>query len=414
MNGENFERKFIELYQKKNLWQWKNYRLDQNNDLNIVNKEIHQLLRESGGNIKFSGRKQDVYQQIYVKNMVENNPKVAALRNKLDNPNNYKSDSSENLDSIKLAKRMRNDVLKLMEVRNNVAQKLGFESYPGLIFYSEELKKSEVVNGIRNYLDNNLDKAIKVIKKYQFNWDNWFTQLRKIGQLSLDRQIGDDLQKFFDKLGLGNLRDNITFDFENNKLTGFAMWLSIPDDIRVLMKPIDSLHSYRILFHEAGHAILYASNREDGLFKIVTTAFDEIMAVLFEGIGIELFLNQEDRQLVEEIKLLEGVRCSISFLFEMELWKNPGQPEQLFNRYQQLLPIKPKESILWAVDSFRSIDPVYIHNYILGEIYAQKIINQLIRENGSDHQRWGSIIGEKFLVNGQKESFREKYQNFKI
>lgn len=77
------------------------------------------------------------------------------------------------------------------------------------------------------------------------------------------------------------------------------------------------------LGHELGHALAHLRNRNSGLFLTWTTSFDESMAVTLEQIAARLWLTPEQRQVAHELWLLEGVRCALSFLFELALWENP-------------------------------------------------------------------------------------------
>jgi len=113
-----------------------------------------------------------------------------------------------------------------------------------------------------------------------------------------------------------------------------------------------------------------------------------------------------------EFQLLESVRCGLSFLFEAELWNvevwdNPEQAEELFRHFQQQLDLPDREDFMWALDTFRSLDPVYMHNYVLGEIYSQRIVDQLRKEYGNDYGRWGKKI-RAVMEKGMRTSLQEK------
>ena len=123
-------------------------------------------------------------------------------------------------------------------------------------------------------------------------------------------------------------------------------------------------------------------------------------------------MDEKEQKIAEEVKFLESIRCSISFLFEMELWENHDKAETLYKKFQSLLEMKPNKKGMWALDSFRYIDPVYIQNYVLGEIYANKIVNSLKNRYDDDYNRWGQKIFQYFLKEGMQRSFNEKYRSF--
>lgn len=414
MENSNFENKFIKLIEEKKLLQWEKYACCKNNDLNKNSKKIYKLFKSIKTSNLFSGRKKAYVKRLYPRYLVENDPDIATLRNKLDNLSNYTenlNDNSRKKYNIELAERMKNDVEQLMKKRNIKANQLGFPTYPDLIFYSEELEKKTVVKMVKNYLEQNIGKAKRLIEKYNLTWPNWFKRLKEIGKYN-DNKLDYYINNLLNKLGMKNKKENIHFEFKDQAISGVVFGISVPDDVRVLMKPVSSLYDIHILFHECGHAINYVSNKESGLYTIYTNSFDEIMAKLIETIGIRICLEKEQQRRVKEIKVLEAVRCSISFLFEMKLWQNTVQAENLFRKYQLKLPIEPAPEITWVLDSFRYIDPVYIHNYVLGEIYSEQIIKKLLENCGEDYRGWGRLIETHFLEDGMKNSFINKYREF--
>jgi oligoendopeptidase F len=235
-------------------------------------------------------------------------------------------------------------------------------------------------------------------------WENWFKKLRSTG--SIEKSDPDHyINCLLEKLGLKSRRDNIKFRYKKDGISGMAFGISIPGDIRVLLKPVTSPMTCKVLFHECGHGINYASNHEQGIYTIYTTSFDEIMATLFETIGIDICMNQAETKIAKEIKFLEAIRCSISFLFEMEIWEKPEKAEELFREYQLKLPMKPTNKEMWAIDSFRYIDAVYIHNYVLGELYSQELFQKLKTGYGDNYKEWARTINNYFLKSGMKSSF---------
>ena len=413
MSITNFENKLLNVIKEQRLLQWENYACDKNHDLNKVNKKIYNLITEKSYEDIFNDRKKEIYDRLYTKYIIENELNIARLRNKLDNRSNYNSNLDKNHSNykVKLAKQMRDDVVQLIKLRNKKAKNMGFTSYPDLIFYTEELNRDSVKNQIENYLNKNIEKASSLINKYNLTWQNWFDRLRSIGTFK-----SNNYQTYIDcllsRLGFDSLKESIEFYFKEQPISGIAFGISIPDDIKILLKPVTSLMKSKVLFHECGHGINYASNKEKGLYTLYTTSCDEIIATVFETIGIKICMNKKERQITEEIKFLESIRCSISHLFEMELWGNTDRAENLFREYQQILPMKPENKSLWTLDTFRYIDPVYNHNYVLGELYSQDIVNKLEAVFGDNYKEWGRVIYRYFLKEGRKRAFENKYQKF--
>lgn len=78
---------------------------------------------------------------------------------------------------------------------------------------------------------------------------------------------------------------------------------------------------------------------------------------------------------MSEIETIESIRCGISFLFEIDLNKDSSLASKHYlNRFQSLGENNPD---VWAYDSFRSIDPFYVHNYVIAELIGADIISNL-------------------------------------
>ena len=416
MKSNLFENEFMDLVKKQQILQWENYAKGKNNNLNRVNKLIFEYINNNYNKSMFSGRKKDYFSKLALKYQIENDSEIAYLRNKLDDKKNYiSSDFSDQSNSdykLELSKRMSSDVVNIIKLRNYKARELEFASYPDLIFHTEELEKDCVVKSIKNFLDKNLSKANLLIEKYNLSWDNWFTNLREAGQLkNIDPEYY--IENFLDKLNLNHIRSGLKFDFIKQPISGIAFCISSPEDIRILLKPLDSIFQCKTLFHETGHGINYTSNQADGIYNLFTNSFDETMAVIWDNIGIKICLSDQEQEIAKDIKLLEAIRTAISFLFEIKLWKNPESAEVLFEQYYSKLDITMSNPKLWSLDSFRYIDPVYVYNYSLGEIYAKKIISILERNFAKNYLEWGNILTKHFLHDGMEESWINKYNSFK-
>ena len=184
------------------------------------------------------------------------------------------------------------------------------------------------------------------------------------------------IDKLLEILGFTEIKNKIRIDYRQDGFSGYATELSL-NDIRIAVEPIESLDSLRTLFHELGHAVLYSLNSEEGLFRILPASLDESMAVVFEYIAPILLLHGDDKEKTYELMTLEYTRCAISALFEFDLWKEPSNAEKLFEEHYSKLGLKIYDPSIWAYDSVRSIDPVYIHNYVIGASIAEKLIEYL-------------------------------------
>lgn len=134
------------------------------------------------------------------------------------------------------------------------------------------------------------------------------------------------------------------------------------------------------------------------------------MAVTLEQIAARLWLSPQEQRLAYDLQILEGVRCSLSCLFELALWENPAQAEANYLEYYGQLGLDLGDPAIWALDSFRSIDPVYIHNYVLGDIVARRTLAHLERLYGADYGAWGNWLVEHYYAAGREQTLLEKAQ----
>jgi len=214
------------------------------------------------------------------------------------------------------------------------------------------------------------------------------------------------INEFLHRIGFIKLKDTIPIIWQDG--WGYAGVLSVPDDIRILVSPIESLGNLLTLFHELGHAVTHSLNREEGLFKTWTAVYDESMAVVIEHIAATILLDKDSYEAAREIFVLESTRYAISFLFELSLWEHPQEAEKLYSQYYSRLGVDISDPSLWVLDTFRSIDPVYIHNLVIGAVVAKKTIELLKDEYGHNFQAWGKWLKKHYFMDGRRRSLKEK------
>lgn len=220
--------------------------------------------------------------------------------------------------------------------------------------------------------------------------------------------------KLLDNLDIKELKNKIQIILKEQQILGYTGIISIPDDIRILLKPINSLFGLLTLFHELGHAVTHSLNSNDGLFKTWSAVYDESMAVLIEHIATIMFLSKDNQKAAREIFVLENTRCAVSALFEFSLWGSPDDAENLYSQYYGKLGVKISNPSLWAIDPFRSIDAVYIHNYVIGMFVAEATIDFLSNLYEHNFQMWGKWLRNNYFTDGRKRSLWEKMESNNI
>ena len=413
-----FEKKYMDKYWKLRAAQWNNYFENKNYNLNELETEIYNLVKLNLENIHSIDRKSQVAVSIIKKDLVDKNPLSSVLRNKIDNVENYCYNIPEFIKADKykyklaLSENMREDVIKLMNVRNYLSKQLGFNSYPELIFVTEEIDKNNIIRSLNKFLDCNLSKAKKIIKKYGIKWETWFSDLNEISIINKQYDPVKLIKQLMEMIGFDEILEGLKIYFTEKGIAGYATQLS-PIEVRIAVKPIESLYLLQTLFHELGHAVSYSLNREEGIFKILPPSQDEVMAVAMEFIALILLeLDSEDKEKMNEIITLEYVRCAISSLFEFDLWDNLESAEELYTLHFSKLGLKINEPSIWAVDTFRSIDPVYIHNFPVGALLAEEMINYLESLYSDNYKKWGDWLHDNIHKDGRGKPFSEKIKLF--
>jgi hypothetical protein len=295
-----------------------------------------------------------------------------------------------------------------MQTRQRLARELGFSSYVDLVLFAEDLELASVRDLLERYLEHNLPTARALVQTNGLSWPTWFSDLDSIGHMDEDLDPSATVAQFLERIGLGQCREAIFIVEREQAIAGYPGILSVPDDIRILVNPVRTLGGWQCFLHELGHAIAHASNLENGVFKTWTSVHDETMATVIEHVAVHVLLDQANQEASQAMFVLEDTRCAISALFEFALWDHPEAAETLYVQHYSQLGLDITSPEIWAVDSFRSIDPVYIHNYVIGALVADRTVGFLQREYGDDYPRWGEWLRDNYYADGRKRTLQEK------
>lgn len=409
----DFEKQYLANYWELQKQQWNNYFEESCYDLSIIDNEIYKLVCLYLNKIKIFDRKSQVAKLITRRELVDKDPHVSKLRNRIDNLENYNKNIPREIREdnhkykLEMARRMKKDVLNLMDIRNSLAINNEYSSYVDLVLSTEEIDKEKLLKLLNDYLDKNLYKARGIIKKYSITFENWFEDLDKISNINSNYNPNTLIDKLLGAFGFIEATKKIKIDYRIDGFSGYTAEFS-SNDIRIAIEPIESLDNLRTLFHELGHAILYGLNNEEGLFRILPASLDESLAVAFEYIASTLLLNAHDKEKIYELMTLEYTRCTISALFEFDLWEEPNKAEELYQKHYGKLGLEIGDSNIWAYDSFRSINPVYIHNYVIGASIAEKLIAYLSDLYTNDYIAWGKWLYNNIYFDGRRRTLSNK------
>lgn len=412
---------YLKLFFEKQKLQWENYALSENHNLNEIDEKIFTLISSKlESKREVQNRIDQIFKSICVKDLIETSPDISFIRNKIDHLKFYSIDldkdkfKSKYEYKVALGEKLQTDVIQLIDLRNEQARKYGYESYVDAVFCFEDLDHINVKKLLQKYLADHLPKVKKYIKDFNISWHNWFSDLDNIGasfNFQNDPNLLDDI---LEKLGFLGLKNNLHVYIKDQPLIANAMAVSVPDDIRILLSPTKSLNGFRVFLHELGHAVAHGFNENQNLFKTWTASYDEVMAVTFEKIGFQLYENEQFQDVANILAEIEAVRCTISFLFELDLWESPNEAKKLYLHHYKKLGLDLGQPEIWAYDSFRSIDPVYIHNYVLGEIIGESILKCLKQSCNSNYRHYGKWLKENFYFDGRETSLKEKLARAKL
>jgi len=414
MEIEELESRYMELFWRQKRSQWENYVDEAHHDLCAYDEQIFALLCPYQGVLEGGTRWEKVLNAIINRSCVDSHPRVAQLRNRLDDRDNYAGDieSIDKRDHIRfrqlLSGRMREEVLQLMQERQRLARRLGYGSYPELVLWAEELDLEPVRASLLDQIKRRLPIATGLAKDYGVRWSSWSEDLASIGYHSASADPVRLVAVVLERLGLDRLNAAISIAVKEQGIWGYVGVVSVPDDIRILVRPITDLQQELTLYHELGHASAHALNKEAGIFKTWTSSHDEAMAVVMERIAALIALDDAQRKAAQELWLLEDTRCATSALFELELWDKPDKAEELYLHYYGAWDIGAPPAGVWAADSFRSVDPVYIQNYIVAARVADLTIAFLQDKFADDFGEWGRWLAENYYADGRRRSLAEK------
>ncbi len=414
MTTDDFIHDYIPLFFHYQELMWDRYAHELDNDTGCVESDVYTLCHRHRYVLGKSpkSREEAVMQQIIARELVERHPLVARLRNRLDSWSNY---NASNLTRAELAMAMKPDVLNLMEHRNRLAQDLGYVSYPALALKSSDTEELNVRDVLRGFLSRNLPRAKDLIKHHGLTTENGYPRLRQLGGSTPGTsrsplELATDLAGL---LGLSQLLSHVSLHVLESGF-GYTGAIAVPGDVRILTRPITSLQEQATQYHELGHALAHAANTGPGLFKTWTSLSDETMGVLMERLASRLVFTEEQSQLVADISLIENVRCAVSSLFELDLWSSPERAEELYAEHYGKLGLAISEPALWALDTFRSIDPVYVHNYVLGAMIADRIITHLEALFCVRTEQYGPWLEQEMYQCGRQEPLPAKLKRLGI
>lgn len=339
------------------------------------------------------------------------------------------------------------DLIDLVKLRNTLARNNGFVNYYEMaLFCSEQNEKdiSEVFNSLyeqtkqpfgalKKEIDTFICEKYNVSAKELRPWhyqDLFFQEGPEIYNFDLDTVYKDvDIlaiaKDFYKSIGFDVsfvLKNSDLYEKDGKNQHAYCINIDRQGDVRILENLKINEKWIETTLHELGHAIYFKNINLDLPFILRDHAHifvTESIAMFFGRLSknidfIKRYCNPPsdsldalDYTLKNKLRLRQLVFARWAMVmmnFEKELYSNPDQNLntlwwQLVSKYQLIDFSRDKPD--WASKIHFIMSPVYYHNYLLGEILASQIDNQIISSLSDDESNkdyYGNKKIGEFLI----------------
>jgi len=397
----------MRLWWKERRAQWDLWADGTDRDVTSLDAQLHQLCRDSASLIEAEpGRAGELWRRRAARVLVDSHPEVSARRNRIDRAffvENRRDDPGT----------VRRHVLELMSLRDSAARDLGHASYPALVMWDEEVDLQTVRRLITDIVRRQADERRDAMARLGLHeLTDWFPRLHDVDIAPSPFEVEPLARRTLDGIGLSQALPRICFHVRPGRTSGFVLDCG-PADIRLfLSRSADPL----LLFHELGHAVGRTLIAGPDIERLLPTSTDETFAQTLELIAAQtaefdaIYEDPHEARRAQRIRdVLENARLFASFEFEMKLWQNRSQPEKLYRDCYAEVGIDVADETRWPLDSFRSLDPLYVHNYIMGRTVGAATLAYLRESVSRDPSpAWGQWLIASYYRDGARTSLPDK------
>ncbi|MHC4144922.1 MAG: M2 family metallopeptidase, partial [Planctomycetota bacterium] len=310
------------------------------------------------------------------------------------------------------------DIIRLVKLRNQAAQKLGFDNFHTLSLTTAEQDVKELdrifdelyklTKGPFAELKTDLDRILAAkygvvaaeLKPWHYH-DPFFQETPMVYDLDLDGYYEDkDVKElatvFFTGIDLpveSILANSDLYEREGKNPHAFCTDIDREGDVRILCNLKNNESWMETILHELGHAVYnkYQDPEVPILLREPAHIFTtEAMAMFFGRLSRNaawmqqmLKLSDEQREEIEKVsgkyaqlkQLIFARWAMVMYDFEKQLYANPEQDLNLLwwqtvEKYQLVKKPAGRGEPDWAAKIHFAIAPCYYHNYLLGELLA--------------------------------------------
>jgi peptidyl-dipeptidase A len=343
------------------------------------------------------------------------------------------------------------DLLDLVRLRNQIAREAGFDNYHSMsltlgeqdeetlaaLFDELDELTAEPFRALKEEIDKNLAKRFGITADELRPWhysDPFFQEAPSGEMAGLDgffrgRDIVALAADFYESIGMpvGDvIAASDLYERDGKNPHAFCTDIDREGDIRVLCNVKDNVYWMETMLHELGHAAYdkYIQREIPWLLRSYPhLATTEAVAMYFgrlaqdpRWIAAALGLDEDEtdalapavRSSLRARQLIFTRWTQVMFRFERELYRDPDGDLNtiwwdLVERYQFVRRPDGRDEPDWASKIHIVSNPVYYHNYMLGEMIASQLHHHILAEVVGDADGRG-IYGD--LAVG--EYFRDK------
>ena len=318
------------------------------------------------------------------------------------------------------------DLIRLVKLRNQAAQKLGFDNFHTLSLTTgeQDVKELDRIFGelyeltkepfaklkadLDRILADNCGVAVNELMPWHYH-DPFFQETPMVYELDLDanyesKDIKELATRFYAGIGLpvsAILRRSDLYEREGKNPHAFCTDIDREGDVRILCNLKNNEYWMETILHELGHAVYdrYHDLEVPFLLRRPVHAFTTEAIAMFFGrlsrnpVWMQQMLDLSDQQRAEieeasakyaQLKQLIFARWAmVMYEFEKQLYANPDRDLNSLwwdtvEKYQLVNRPPHREQPDWAAKIHFTIAPCYYHNYMLGELLASQLHHHLV------------------------------------
>ncbi len=318
------------------------------------------------------------------------------------------------------------DLISLVKLRNQAAQKLGFNNFHTLMLTTGEQDAKDLDQTFRELyeltnepfarLKADLDRilaancgvAVNELMPWHYH-DPFFQETPMVYELDLDahyenKDVKELATRFYAGIGLpvsAILQRSDLYEREDKNPHAFCTDMDREGDVRILCNLENNEYWMETILHELGHAVYdrYHNLEVPFLLRRPVHAFTTEAIAMFFGrlsrnpVWMQQMLDLSDEQRAEienvsakyaQLKQLIFARWAmVMYEFEKQLYANPDQDLNSLwwdtvEKYQLVNRPSARDKPDWAAKIHFTIAPCYYHNYMLGELLASQLHHHLV------------------------------------